>query len=127
MLQVLFHAPDADTAGDFTDHSATCRRSFFMLPKTKIPEISPIAFCRQIKSLATGMTLEQIIMAESDRGVFKEYCLILSRELNVPLATVKTKWGAGIEFPKMPRRVQLVLKFVLRSRVAEINESRMAA
>jgi hypothetical protein len=90
----------------------------FMLPRTRLPDITPIAFCREIKSLATGLSPKQIIMAECDRGIFKEYSLILSRELDVPLATVKSKWGAGIEFPNMPKRFQSLLKFVLHSRVA---------
>lgn len=98
-----------------------------MLPKTKIPDVTPIAFCRQIKSLATGLSIEQVIMAESDRGTFTEYCSILSRELSIPLATVKSKWGAGIEFPGMPKRIQAILKFVLYSRIAEMSKSRMVA
>lgn len=98
-----------------------------MLPTTKIPDVTPIAFCRQIKSLATGMTIEQVIMAESDRGTFKEYCLILSRELGIPLATIKSKWGAGVEFPGMPKRIQGILKFVLRSRITEMSERRLSA
>lgn len=98
-----------------------------MLPETKIPDVTPIAFCRQIKSLATSMTIQQVIMAENDRGAFKEYSLILSRELSIPLATVKSKWGAGIEFPGMPKRIQTILKFVLHSRIAEMSKSRMVA
>ncbi len=98
-----------------------------MLPRTKLTDITPIAFCRQIKSLATGLSIEQVVMAECDRGTFKEYSLILSRELDIPFTTVKSKWGSGIEFPNMPKRFQRMLKFVLCSRIAELSQARMAA
>ena len=84
-----------------------------MLPRQKLTDIAPIAFCRQIKSLMTGMPVEQVIMCEGERGTFKEYCLILSRALRVPLKTIQTKWGPGIEFPNMPKRLQKLLNYVL--------------
>lgn len=98
-----------------------------MLPRTKLEDITPIVFCRRFKALETGMKIEQVIMAESDRGTFKEYCLILSRELEVPFETVKSNWGAGIEFPNMPSRMKSLLKYVLDSRTAELIGSRQVA
>ncbi|BBD63342.1 hypothetical protein NIES2109_61920 (plasmid) [Nostoc sp. HK-01] len=98
-----------------------------MLPRTKLSEITPIVFCRQFKALETGMKMEQVIMAENERGTFKEYCLILSRELEVPFETVKSNWGAGIEFPNMPPRIRSLLKYVLDSRTAELIGKRQVA
>lgn len=97
-----------------------------MLPKTKIPDITPLEFCRQIKSIDTGWTVEQVELRE-EHGTYKEYCSILARELEVPFSTIQTKWGPGTEFPGMPRRVQKTLKFVLVARKLEIQQYRRVA
>lgn len=91
-----------------------------MVSKTKLKEVTPIEFCRTIKSAQTGLTLHQV-MCQEERGTFKEYCLILSRELDIPYTTIKTKWGNGIEFPGMPDRLKNLLKFVLTARLSEIG------
>ncbi len=97
-----------------------------MLPKTRIPDISPLTFCRQIKSAYTGMSLESVECLESERGIFKEYCSILSRELDVPFKTVQIKWGPGIKFPQMPERTRNMLKFVLIARLYELKRNFVA-
>lgn len=92
-----------------------------MLSKTKLKDITPIEFCRRIKSAKKGLNIDQVVNQE-ERGCFKEYCLILSKELNVPYTTIKTKWGGGISFPGMPARTRYFLKFVLFVRLMELSE-----
>lgn len=95
-----------------------------MLPRTKISDITPLEFCRQIKSLELGISVERVAFRE-EHGTFKEYCRLLSRELGIPFSTINTRWGAGIEFPGMPARIRGMLKFVLAARVQELNSERM--
>lgn len=97
-----------------------------MLPKTQIREISPLTFCRKIKSAYSGMSLQTVEAQESERGTFKEYCSILSQELDIPFKTVQIKWGPGIEFPNMPQRTRSMLKFVLIARLLEMKQIQAA-